>query len=147
MDSPPKQFDAVPFFWSQHYDVAINCRKPQQNSSFRSCNPRLSCGAPRPSPRLYKRPGKRRRRPLSESASASAELSAKSRVITSQSISGDQEKKCHLSGLLQGAKDIHTPPHSFLENTYLLESDEFAYAPIEQLILNQLLNLLVRRSK
>jgi hypothetical protein len=54
-----------------------------------------------------------------------------------QSISGDQEKKCHLSDLLQGAKDIHTPPHSFLENTYLLESDEFAYAPIEQLILNQ----------
>jgi hypothetical protein len=28
-------------------------------------------------------------------------------------------------------------PHSFLENTYLLESE--AYAPIEQLILNQLL--------
>ncbi len=30
-------------------------------------------------------------------------------------------------------------PHFFLENTYLLESDEFAYAPIEELILNQLL--------
>jgi hypothetical protein len=29
-------------------------------------------------------------------------------------------------------------PHSFLENTYLLESE--AYAPIEQLILNQLPN-------
>jgi hypothetical protein len=30
-------------------------------------------------------------------------------------------------------------PHSFMEKTYPLESDEFADAPIEQLILNQLL--------
>jgi hypothetical protein len=31
-------------------------------------------------------------------------------------------------------------PHSFLENRYLLESDEFDYAPIEQLILKQSLS-------
>jgi hypothetical protein len=62
----------------------------------------------------------------------------------SQSSSGNQKKKCHLPGLLQGAEGHR---HFSLENTYLLQSDEFAYAPIEQLILNQLLNVLVKALK
>src|ERR1700732_2986678 len=58
-------------------------------------------------------------------------------LIHSQSNSGDQERKVPAFQSPQGEYDIHTPPNSFLEHTYLLESDEFAYAPIEQLILNQ----------
>jgi hypothetical protein len=60
------------------------------------------------------------------------------RLINRQSSCGNQKKQCHVYGLLQGAVGH---PHSsaiFLKNTYLLESDEFAYAPIEQLICDRL---------
>jgi hypothetical protein len=61
------------------------------------------------------------------------------RLITSQSNSGNQRKRAIFPFSFKERELIHTPSHSLLENTYLLESDEFAYAPIEQLILNQLL--------